>query len=156
MLTHWSYCSLALSHRDICKDIPRIQVISDPFIHFSVEDKFYFEKLHESSSYLTGVKWSHVKNESDIWQPTTVLVFLNMKNDGMVEIMGYIITPTLSANTAYIVAIYLDPILGMHWVLYRTRTIRTPAFWKTPCRLMITHTSDSHQIPSQTRQSYKF
>ena len=40
----------------------------------------------------------------------------------------------------------------------RTRTTRTPAFWDTPRRPMITHTSDSHQIPSKTRQSqsYKF
>ena len=26
-----------------------------------------------------------------------------------------------------------------------------PAFWDTPYRLMITHTSDSHQIPSQNK-----
>ena len=28
-------------------------------------------------------------------------------------------------------------------------TTRMPAFWDTPHRHMITHTSDSHQIPSQ-------
>ena len=33
------------------------------------------------------------------------------------------------------------------------KTTRTPAFWDTPHHPMITHTSDSHQIP---RQSYKF
>ena len=32
-----------------------------------------------------------------------------------------------------------------------TRTTRTPAFWDTPCHPMITHTSDSHQIPSQNK-----
>ena len=41
-----------------------------------------------------------------------------------------------------------------------TRTTRTPAFWDTPHRPMITHTSGSHQIPSQNKirqsQSYTF
>ena len=39
----------------------------------------------------------------------------------------------------------------------QTRTTRMPAFWDTPRRPMITHTSDSHQIPSQnkTKSSYK-
>ena len=32
-----------------------------------------------------------------------------------------------------------------------TRTTRMPAFWDTPCRPMITHTSDSHQIASQNK-----
>ena len=39
-----------------------------------------------------------------------------------------------------------------------TRTTRTPAFWDTPHRHMITHTNDSHQIPSQNKtklQIYK-
>ena len=30
-----------------------------------------------------------------------------------------------------------------------------PAFWDTPRRLMITHTSDSHQIPSQKKTKSK-
>ena len=33
------------------------------------------------------------------------------------------------------------------WNSSSTRTTRTPAFWDTPRRPMITHTSDSHQIP---------
>ena len=39
-----------------------------------------------------------------------------------------------------------------------TRTTRAPVFWDTPSCPMITHTSDSHKIPSQnkTSQSYKF
>ena len=36
-----------------------------------------------------------------------------------------------------------------------TRTTRTPAFWDTPRRPMITHTSDSHQIPSQNNTKSK-
>ena len=36
-----------------------------------------------------------------------------------------------------------------------TRTTRTPAFWDTPCRPMITHTSDSMQIPSQNKAKSK-
>ena len=32
---------------------------------------------------------------------------------------------------------------------------RTPAFWDTPTRLMITYTSDSHQIPSQNKTTSK-
>ena len=38
---------------------------------------------------------------------------------------------------------------------YRTRTTRTPAFWDTPRRPMITHTSDSHQMPSQNNAKWK-
>ena len=34
-----------------------------------------------------------------------------------------------------------------------TRTTRTPAFWDTPRRPMITHTSDSHQIQSENKTS---
>ena len=37
------------------------------------------------------------------------------------------------------------------WELLWTRTTRTPAFWDTPSRPMITHTSDSHQIPNQEK-----
>ena len=37
----------------------------------------------------------------------------------------------------------------------QTRTTRTPAFWDTPRRPMITHTSDSHQIPSQNNTKSK-
>ena len=37
----------------------------------------------------------------------------------------------------------------------RTRTTRTPAFWDTPRHPMITHTSDSHQIPSQNKTKSK-
>ena len=42
------------------------------------------------------------------------------------------------------------------WLLSpgKTRT-RTPAFWDTPCHPMITHTSDSHQIPSQQKTKSK-
>ena len=36
-----------------------------------------------------------------------------------------------------------------------TRTTRTPAFWDTPCHPMITHTSDSHQIPNQKKTKSK-
>ena len=36
-----------------------------------------------------------------------------------------------------------------------TRTTRTPAFWDTPRRPMITHTKDSHQIPSQNNTKSK-
>ena len=36
-----------------------------------------------------------------------------------------------------------------------TRTTRTPAFWDTPRRPMITHTIDSHQIPSQSNTTSK-
>ena len=42
---------------------------------------------------------------------------------------------------------------GTHQLL--TRTTRTPAFWDTPRRPMITPTIDSYWIPSQS-QSYKF
>ena len=38
---------------------------------------------------------------------------------------------------------------------YQTRTTRTPAFWDTPRRPMITHTCDSHQIPSQNKTKSK-
>ena len=37
----------------------------------------------------------------------------------------------------------------------KTRTTRTPAFWYIPRRPMITHTSDSHQIPSQNKSKSK-
>ena len=36
-----------------------------------------------------------------------------------------------------------------------TRTTRTPVFWDTLCRPMITNTSDSHQIPSQNKTRSK-
>ena len=36
-----------------------------------------------------------------------------------------------------------------------TRITGTPALWDTPCRPMITHTSDSHQIPSQNKAKSK-
>ena len=39
----------------------------------------------------------------------------------------------------------------MYQFVESTRTTRMPAFWDTPCRLMITHTSDSHHIPSQNK-----
>ena len=41
-----------------------------------------------------------------------------------------------------------------NWI---TRTTETPAFWDTPRRPMITHshTSDSHQIPSQNKTKSK-
>ena len=37
-----------------------------------------------------------------------------------------------------------------------TRTTRTPAFWDTPCRPMITHTCDSHQTARQNKTKSKF
>ena len=37
----------------------------------------------------------------------------------------------------------------------RTRTTRMPTFWDTPCLPMITHTSDSHQIPSENKTKSK-
>ena len=37
----------------------------------------------------------------------------------------------------------------------KTRTTTTPAFWDTPHRPMITHTSGSHQIPSQNKTKSK-
>ena len=37
-----------------------------------------------------------------------------------------------------------------------TRTTRTPAFWDTRLCFMITHTSDSHQIPSQNKTKSNF
>ena len=57
-------------------------------------------------------------------------------------------------------------ILFIHWnqittlmmmvtKIITTRTNRTPAFWDTPHRPMITHTSDSHQIPSQNKTKSK-
>ena len=39
------------------------------------------------------------------------------------------------------------------WI--ETRTTRMPAFWDTPSHPMITHTSDSHQIPSQNETKSK-
>ena len=42
------------------------------------------------------------------------------------------------------------------YVTNKTRTTRTSAFWDTPCCLMITHTGDSHQIPSQKNAKSKF
>ena len=36
-----------------------------------------------------------------------------------------------------------------------TRTTRMPAFWDTPRRPVITHTKDSHQIPSQNQTKSK-
>ena len=36
-----------------------------------------------------------------------------------------------------------------------TRATRMPAFWDTPRHPMITHTSDSHQIPSQNKTKSK-
>ena len=38
---------------------------------------------------------------------------------------------------------------------YETRTTRTPAFWDTPRRPMITHTNDSHQTLSQNKTKSK-
>ena len=38
---------------------------------------------------------------------------------------------------------------------YETRTTRTPAFWDTPRRPMITHTNDSHQTLSQNKKKSK-
>ena len=43
----------------------------------------------------------------------------------------------------------------MKWPRRITRTTRTPAFSETPCHPMITHTSDSHQIPSQNKTKSK-
>ena len=40
-------------------------------------------------------------------------------------------------------------------ILNLTRTTRTPAFWDTPRCPMITHTSNSHQIPSQNKTKSK-
>ena len=37
----------------------------------------------------------------------------------------------------------------------KTRTTRMPAFWDTPCHPMITHSSDSYQIPSQNKTKSK-
>ena len=56
---------------------------------------------------------------------------------------------TLHGMFIYI-AIYLT-----HCLLVITRTTRTPAFRDTPRCLMITHTSDSHQIPSQNKTKSK-
>ena len=42
-------------------------------------------------------------------------------------------------------------LLGI-WV---TRTTRMPVFWYNPSRPMITHTSNSHQIRSQNKTTYK-
>ena len=39
--------------------------------------------------------------------------------------------------------------------LKSTRTTRTPAFWDTPYCPMITHTNDSHQIPTQNKTKSK-
>ena len=53
----------------------------------------------------------------------------------------------------------LWPIIG--WPDYsmelamEIRTTRTPAFWDTSLRPMITHTSDSHQIPNQKKTKSK-
>ena len=44
---------------------------------------------------------------------------------------------------------------GQCYDITKTRTTRTPAFWDTPRRPMITHTSDSHQIPSQINTKSK-
>ena len=46
----------------------------------------------------------------------------------------------------------------LRWNINEYGTTRMPAFWDTPCCLMITHTSDSQQIPNQnkTSQNYKF
>ena len=51
----------------------------------------------------------------------------------------------------------------IHWGLNKmtamahnkTRTTRTPGFWDTPRRPMITNTTDSHQIPSQYKTMSK-
>ena len=40
-------------------------------------------------------------------------------------------------------------------LVVQTRTTKTPAFWDTPRRPMITHTSDSHQIPSRNNTKSK-
>ena len=59
----------------------------------------------------------------------------------------------------------MKPAPGPHWLMWWmlpgttksltepiwTRTIKTPAFWDTPRRSMITHTGDSHQVPSQNK-----
>ena len=37
----------------------------------------------------------------------------------------------------------------------KTRTTRTPAFWDTPRHPVITHTSNSHQTPSQKSKQDK-
>ena len=41
------------------------------------------------------------------------------------------------------------------FILAITRTTRTPAFWDIPRCAVITHTSDSHQIPSQNKTKIK-
>ena len=45
--------------------------------------------------------------------------------------------------------------IWLHQGTIKTRTTRTPTFWDTPHRPMITHTSGSHQIPSQNKTKSK-
>ena len=54
----------------------------------------------------------------------------------------------------WFVCIKLKGNIVLLW-LEQTRTTRTPAFWDTSRRPMITHTSDSHQIPSQNNTKSK-
>ena len=44
--------------------------------------------------------------------------------------------------------------ISSSWLIW-TRTTRTPMFWDTPRHPMITHTRDSHQIPSQNKTKSK-
>ena len=70
--------------------------------------------------------------------------------------MGYVLN--VIKNISHLVqdcGISIDNTLDHHIILRETRTTRTPECWDTPRHLMITHTSELHQIPSQNKTKTK-
>ena len=73
-------------------------------------------------------------------------------------LQGHIMDKTIKKNTVKQQNLGLMGIMAQSYpvqIHYETRKTRTPAFWDTPCRPMITHTSDSHQTPSQNKTKSK-
>ena len=92
----------------------------------------------------------------------TLFIFYQYKDWGLhVFCILYYNTGNWSSSTTR----QIVSILFIHWnqittlmmvtKIITTRTNRTPAFWDTPHRPMITHTSDSNQIPSQNKTKSK-
>ena len=87
---------------------------------------------------------------------------LNCKGDSFhfISITSYLITTKCHGSTAFIVYVEFCKDCSIRicnrakWKFNPIWT-RTPAFWDTPRPPMITHTSDSHQIPSQNNTKSK-
>ena len=96
---------------------------------------------HDDGCHFTDNIFKYIILNENVWISTDILLKFIPK--GLID------------NTAALVQIMAWRRSGAMPLSESTRTTRMPAFWDTPHRPMITHTSGSHQIPSQNKPKSK-